>query len=270
MKRLILGLLFIGLLMFNLPQTASAAPQACPALPIKIRTIEVEPKQAAAQHVVKIAWVAPAPECYTINRFVVKGTLTFANGQSKTFTQIVAGDQTGAQIPVPGPVVLHPLPVPAVAPRSVSVAVQAEASASFFGVASPPSSSEPPAGDIVSPSSCLPPVQVTVTEAIFTGLVFSPENPAGTHFPKVKVTWQAMNLPPCYTIEHFTVTVLLRGTGGTRTKSVTVPPTQTQAEVVFDNFPVAANFQPGVINAKIAASGTASIKGFDHREFPIQ
>src|SRR5262249_20352675 len=110
----------------------------------------------------------------------------------------------------------------------------------------------------------------TNPQAVFTGLVNLPGNPSGTLFPKIKVSWQAPNPPPCYKIEQFAVTVLLRAPDGVRTKSVTVPGSQTTVEIVFDNFPAPANFQPGVITARVTASGAARIAGSDQREFQIQ
>ena len=274
MKRIIPVLLFTSLLTLGFVNaSAIAQPTACPELPVRITRVELTPQQPAQQHIVKVAWAASAPPCYTINRFNLRGIITFANGQTKTFAQSVAGNQTSVQIQVAGLATNTPplLVTQGMIPRSVKVALTAEAGAAITGVARNLNATPPGAGDVVSapPTSCLPLVQIQNVQAVFTGLVTSPENPNGTHFPKVKVSWQLNALPPCYKIERFSVTALLRGTGGTRSKTVTVSGTQTETEIVFDNFPVAANFTAGLILANVRASGTGRITGSDQRELQL-
>src|SRR5215813_11614881 len=94
MRKVYLGFFIAGLTLLNsvAPTSAGAAPQACPTLSVRITQVEVTPKQAAREHTVRISWGASAPACYSIQKFVVTGALTFANGQSKTFAQTVAGN----------------------------------------------------------------------------------------------------------------------------------------------------------------------------------
>ncbi len=275
MKRILLGLLIAGLAALNhgasTPSvSASVAAEACPAVRIRITSVTVTPPQAAQEHTVTVVWAAGAPQCYTINKFAVKGTLTFANGQKRGFAQSVAGNQSTVQIRVPG-LLTSPLAAPSLAPRSVSVEVSADASSPVTGSAGNFSAPPPGQGDTTSPlNSCLPLVGVSSVQAVFAGLLVSPENPNGTHFPKVNVSWQVNALPSCYKIDNFTVTVSLpRASGGPRRKTVTEPGGQNATEVVLDNSPVSADFTPGVILASVRASGTARITGNDRKEFQL-
>lgn len=256
----------LGLINATSTNSAPVAPQACPALSVRITGVDVTPKVAAREHIVLISWSANTPTCYSIQKFVVTGALTFANGQSKHFAQTVAGNQTSVSIQTPG-LLTVPVVLPALAPRSVRVNIAAGADAPIAGMAPLPAE----LGDglfIAPPSTCLPLVQLTNPRAVFTGL--APGNPAGMYYPKIRVSWQTLNPPPCYKIEQFAVTVLLRGTGGVRTKSVTAPGSQTVVEIVFDNFPVSASFQAGAISARVTASGTAKIVGTEQRDFQLQ
>lgn len=266
-------LLLASLLTLSLANASAAAEPACPELRVRITSVELTPQQPAQQHIVKVAWAASAPPCYTLNNFNLRGVITFANGQTKSFAQSVAGNQTSVQIQVPGLATntTPSLAQPGMIPRSVKVGLSAEASATIAGAAGNLNTASPSEGDVVSapPTSCLPLVQIQNVQAVFAGLVFSPENPNGTHFPKVKVSWQVYALPPCYRIEKFTVSALLRGTGGTRSKTVTVSGNQTATEIVFGNFPVAVNFTAGLILANVRASGTAKITGSDQRELQL-
>ena len=266
MTRIFLGLLIVGLIILNngastVASYSSETAEACPVLRVKIDSVAVTPLQPAQQHIVNVSWAVSTPQCYTTDKFSVKGTITFANGQKKNFAQSVSGNLTSAQIRAPG---LLPSPtygISALAPRSVTVEVSAVASAPVFGIARTVVLNE---GDVVSPplSSCLPQVQIQNAQAAFAGLVFSPENPKGNHFPKFKVKWQVNALPSCYRIDNFTVTVSLpRDPGGPKSKTVTVPGGQTATEIVFDNLPVSADFTPGVIVANVKANGTARITG---------
>jgi len=147
----------------------------------------------------------------------------------------------------------------------VKVGISADATSPVVGQAGNLGTTSPSQGDAVSPplTSCLPLAPVSNVQGVFAGLIFSPENPNGTHFPKVKVTWQVSALPPCYKIESFSVTAKIRAPAGLRSKTVTVSGNQTATEIVFDNFPVSADFTPGVILASVRASGTARITGFN-------
>jgi hypothetical protein len=269
MKQIFVFLLSV--LSLSLANAPAAAQSVCPGLRVRITSVELTPQQPAQQHIVKVAWVASAPACYTINKFHLRGVITFANGQTKPFAQSVAGNQTSVQIPVPG-LATNTTPsliTSGMIPSSVKVGLSAEASATIAGSSANPNTSSE--GDAVSPppTSCLPLVQIQNVQAIFTGLIVSPENPNGTHFPKVKVSWQVNALPPCYKIEKFTVTALLRGTAGTRSKSVIVSGQQTATEIVFDNFPVPANFTAGLVLATVRASGITRITGSDQRELQL-
>jgi hypothetical protein len=266
MKRIVPGLLLLGLVVLNhdapaLAAYSSAAAEACPALPVRIERVTVSPQQPARQHTVDISWEAKKPQCYTINKFSVKGAITFANGQKKGFAQTVHGNQSTVQIQVPGLLTLPGLANPSLAPRIVEVVVSAEASAPVIGVASNFPPPAPGAGDIISapPNSCLPLVDVSGVQVSFTGLIVSPENPIGTHFPKFKVNWRVNALPSCYKVDNFSVTVTL--IREQKSKTVTVSGGQTATEVVFDNFPVPADFRPGVIGANVKANGTARVTG---------
>ncbi len=273
MNRIILNLIVTSLLTLSFVNALAIAQPACPELRVRITSVELMPQQAAQQYIVKVAWTASTPPCYTLNKFHLRGVITFANGQTKSFAQSVAGNQTSVQIQVSGLATntTPSLVTPGMTPRSVKVSITGEASAAIVGTSGNLNPATPSEGDVVSapPTSCLPLVQIQNVQAIFTGLVFSPENPNGTHFPKVKVSWQVTALPPCYKIEKYTISVLLRGTGGTRSKTITVSGNQTATEIVFDNFPVSANFMAGVILANVRASGTARITGSDQRELQI-
>jgi hypothetical protein len=265
MKRLFSGLLMISLMILHQATSVLAgyspiAPQACPVLSVRITSVEVTPRQPAREHTIRVSWAAVAPECFTVRRVEIKGRLIFANGQARGFGQFVSVSQNTLLIQVPGLLLS--------APVKVEVAVAAEAGAPVAGDSSPTASCTE--CDYVSPApSCLPPVQVTDVQAVFAGLVVSPENPSGTHFPKVKVSWRVADLPSCYKIGSFRVSALIRATGGTRTKAATVSGSQTATEIVFDNFPVPSDFQPGLILASVAASGTATITGSDRKEVPL-
>jgi hypothetical protein len=191
----------------------------------------------------------------------VKGIVTFANGQKKGFTQTAPGNQTTVQIQVPGLLTLPALANPSLAPRSVEVVVSAEASAPVTGAASNFQPPAPGASDIISPppNSCLPLVGISGVQALFAGLIVSPENPNGTHFPKFKVNWQVNALPSCYKINNFSVTVTL--IREQKSKTVSVAGGQTVTEIIFDNFPVSADFRPGVFGANVKVNGTARITG---------
>ncbi len=279
MKRMFLGLLIASLGILNEPAATLAGragaaglppapPEACPALSIKISGVEVTPKQPAQQHIVKVSWAANTPQCFTINKFTLRGTITFANGQTKSFSQTAPGNLTTVLIQVPGLLTLPAISSPALAPRGVKVGISADASSPVAGQAGNLGTTGPSEGDVVSPplTSCLPLAPASNVQGVFAGLIFSPENPNGTHFPKVKVTWQVNNLPACYKIDTFSITAMLRGTGGTKSKSETVSGSLRATEIVFDNFPVSADFKPGVIVANIKATGTARITGSAQNE----
>lgn len=241
---------------------AQPATQACPDLKVRITSLVITPQQGAQQHLVRVTWAATAPPCFTINKFHLRGTVTFANGQTKGFQQTVAGTQFGAQFLVPGLASTTLPSLSALAPRSVNVSISAEATASIIGTSGDPNA----VGDAL-PTSCLPKAQIQNVQAVFAGLVNAPTG--NSFFPKVKVTWQVNALPPCYRIEQFTITALLRAAVGTKTKSVTVAGNQTATEVVFDNFPVAADFVPGLTTASLRATGTARITSSDQRELQL-
>lgn len=276
MKRILLGLLIVGLVIMNngastVAAYSSAAAEACPVLRVRIDSVAVTPLQPAQQHIVNVSWAVNTPQCYTIDKFSVKGTITFANGQKRNFAQSVSGNLTSVQIRAPG---LLPSPtygISALAPRSVTVEVSANASAPVTGSAGNFGAVNPGQGDTTSPlNPCLPFVGVSDVQASFAGLIFSPENPNGTHFPKFKVKWQVNALPSCYKIDNFTVSVNLpRAPSGPKSKTVTVAGGQTATEIVFDNFPVSADFTPGVILASVRASGTARITGNDKKELQL-
>ena len=95
-------LIGIGLCMFTPQSVQAVSVKACPALPVKITGLEVTPRQAARQHTVKVTWAVSSPECFTIQRFEIKGKLTFANGQSKSFAQSVGGNESSLEFQVPG------------------------------------------------------------------------------------------------------------------------------------------------------------------------
>jgi hypothetical protein len=266
MKRIVPSLLLLGLVVLNndastLATRPSASAEDCPALPVRIVKVTVSPLQPAPQHMVNVSWEAKRPQCYTINKFSLKGVITFANGEKKGFVQTAHGNQSTVQIQVPGLLTLPALANPSLAPRSVEVVVSAEASAPVIGVASNFPPPAPGAGDIISapPNSCLPLVEVSGVQASFSGLVVSPENPIGTHFPKFKVIWRVNALPSCYKIDNFSVTVTL--IREQKSKTVTVAGGQTATEIIFDNFPVSADFRPGVIGANVKATGTARVTG---------
>jgi hypothetical protein len=266
MKRAFLGLLIVSLIVSNngastLAANSSAAAEACPALPIRIVKVTVSPLQPARQHTVTVSWEAKPPQCFTINRFSLRGAITFANGQKKGFTQTVPGNQSTVQIQVPGLILLPASANPSLAPSSVEVMVSAEASAPVTGAASNFPTPAPGASDIIfpPPNSCLPLVGISGVQPSFAGLIVSPENPNGTHFPKFKVTWQVNALPSCYKINNFSVTVTL--IREQKSKTVTVTGAQTATEIIFDNFPVPADFRPGVTGANVKANGTARITG---------
>ena len=175
MKRIILNLLVTSLLTLNLVNASAAAQSACPELRVRITSVEIIPQQPAQQHIVKVAWGSSAPPCYTINKFHLRGTITFANGQTKSFAQSAAGNQTSVQIQVAGLATntTPSLATPGMIPRSVNVSVTAEASASIAGVAGNLNTTAPSEGDVVSaaPTSCLPLVQIQNVQAVFAGLV---------------------------------------------------------------------------------------------------
>jgi hypothetical protein len=248
----LIGSLFV-VAIFTTALRAQSALQACPDLKVRITSLELVPQQPAQQHLVRVTWVASTPPCFTLNKFHLRGTVTFANGQTKGFQQTVAGTQFSAQFQVPGL---------ATAPRRVKVGIAAEASATITGTSGDPNT----VGDLIT-TSCLPQVQIQNVQAVFAGVVAAPAN--GSFFPKVKVTWLVNALPACYRIEKITVTALLRGAVGTKTKTVTVAGNQTATEVVFDNFPVAADFSPGLTTASLRASGTARLTGSDQRELQL-
>ncbi len=138
MKNVFLGLLVAGLVITNngvstLAAYSSTAAEACPVLPIGIGRVAVSPLQPARQHFVIVSWEARAPQCYTIEKFYVKGEITFANGAKKNFVQTTPGNQTTVQIQVPGLLTLPAAANPSLAPRSVEVEVTAEASAPVTG-----------------------------------------------------------------------------------------------------------------------------------------
>jgi hypothetical protein len=92
MKNVFLGLLLAGLVIANngastLAANSSAAAEACPTLPIRIASVTVSPLQPARRHTVNVSWEAKTPHCFTINKFSLKGAITFANGQKKGFSQ---------------------------------------------------------------------------------------------------------------------------------------------------------------------------------------
>jgi hypothetical protein len=266
MKRIVPGLLLLGLFVLNndaptLAAYSSAATEACPVLPIRIASVTVSPLHPAREHTVNVSWEAKTPQCYAINKFSLKGVITFANGQKKGFTQTAPGNQTTVQIQVPGLLTLPAPANPSLAPRSVEVVVSAEASAPVTGVASNFPPPAPGTSDIISapPNSCLPLVGISGVQASFAGLIVSPENPNGTHFPKFKVNWQVDGLPSCYKINNFSVTVTL--IREQKSKTVSVAGGQTATEIIFDNFPVSADFRPGVFGANVKVNGTARITG---------
>jgi hypothetical protein len=266
MKNVFLTLLVAGLVIANngastLAANSSAAAEACPALPIRIASVTVSPLQPARQHTINVSWEAKTPQCFTINKFSLKGAITFANGEKKGFAQIASGNQSAVQIQVSGLLTLPAVANPSLAPRNVEVVVSAEASAPCAGAASNFPPPAPGAGDIISPppNSCLPLVGISGVQASFAGLIVSPENPNGTHFPKFKVNWQINALPSCYKIDNFSVTVTL--IREQKSKTVTVAGGQTATEIIFDNFPVTADFRPGVFGANVKVNGTARITG---------
>jgi hypothetical protein len=264
MKKIIAQLISIIFVVaiFTTALRAQSALQACPDLKVRITSLELVPQQPAQQHLVRVTWAASTPPCFTLNKFHLRGTVTFANGQTKGFQQTVAGTQFSAQFQVPGLATAPLLITPSQAPRSVKVSIAAEATAPIIGTSGDPNA----VGDLIT-TSCLPQVQIQKVQAMFTGLVAAPTN--GSFFPKVKVTWLVNAMPACYRIEKFTVTALLRGSVGTKTKTVTVAGNQTATEIVFDNFPVAADFTAGLTSASLRASGTARLTGSDQRELQL-
>lgn len=273
MKRVLLCVLMLGAVLIvastrtlTAPSAQAGAPQSCPALPVRVTGLEVNPQQAAQQHLVTVTWAVSSPECFKIQRSEIKGKLTFANGQSKPFAQSVSGSQTSFQFQVPGLLPAVGLPSASQAPVKAEAGVTVTATAPVAGDSSPPCTE----CDVpTTVTSCLPLAHVLNVRAVFAGLLVSPENPAGTHFPKVKVSWQVSVPPPCYNIEALAVTVKMRTTTGLLTKTVTVPGNQSAVEIVFDNSPVPANFTPGLILASVRASGTARITGNAQKELQL-
>jgi hypothetical protein len=262
MKLLIRILILTPLLTASLIGSPVLAAEPCPQLRVRITNLEITPQQPAQQHIVKLTWQAGAPTCYTINQFTVKGTITFANGQTKVFTQTVPGNETNVQISVAGLATATSLVVPGMAPRNVQVTLVAAAGSSIAGSNRNMSTAPDGLADVVSlpPTSCLPLVEIQNVQAVMAEPVPTTISP----HPKVKVSWQVNTLPTCYKIERFTVTVLLRAAVGTRSKSVTVPGTQRSVEIVFEDVPPSSG--DALVLANVRASGTAEISGKDQRE----
>jgi len=265
MKLLIQFLSLTSFLAASLIGSPVLAAEPCPQLRVRITSLELTPQQPAQQHIVKLTWQAGTPACYTINQFTVKGSITFANGQTKTFAQTVSGNETGVQISVAGLATGTPL-VPGMVPRSVQVVLVATAGSPIAGSSRSGSTAPDGLADGVSPppTSCLPPVEIQNVQASMVAPV------PGTIplFPKVKVSWQVNTMPTCYKIERFTVTVLLRAEVGTRSKTVTVPGTQRSVEIVFEDVPPPSG--DALVLANVSASGTAEISGKDQRELLIK
>ncbi len=267
MKLLIRFLMLATLFTALLTSSPTLATEPCPHLPIRITRLELTPQQPAQQHIVKLTWQAGTPACYTINQFTIRGTITFANGQTKTFAQTVSGNETGVQISVAGLATGTPLVLPGMAPRSVQVVLGATASSPIAGSSRSGSTAPDGLADAVSPppTSCLPPVEIQNVQAVMAEPVPTTISP----HPKVKVSWQVNTLPTCYKIERFMVTVLLRAAVGTRSKTVTVPGTQRSVEVVFETSTLSPTGDTLVL-ANVSASGTAEISGKDQRELQIR
>lgn len=263
MKLLIQFLMLETLFAAFLTGSTVLAAEPCPQLRVHIMNLEITPQQPAQQHIVKLTWQANTPTCYTINKFTVKGTITFANGQTKAFTQTVPGNETSVQISVAGLATATPLVVPGMAPQNVKVTLVAAAGSSIAGSNRNMSTAPDGLADAVSalPTSCLPLVEIQNVQAV----IVVPATGTVSPHPKVKVSWQVNALPTCYKVERFTVTVLLRAAVGTRSKTVTVPGTQRSAEIVFEDI-VSPTLGDTLILAKVGAFGTAEISGKDRRE----
>src|SRR5262245_16138035 len=53
----------------------------CPTPSVRITSLQVIPHAPATQYLVSVTWTAQAPQCFTMSRFLISGTVTFSNNQ---------------------------------------------------------------------------------------------------------------------------------------------------------------------------------------------
>jgi hypothetical protein len=225
-------------------------------VPINITSITIDPKVPAANHTVKVTWNAQAPSCFSLERFVISGVVTFANRQTRAFQARATGNQNTISLNVAGGIDRG------FTPREVAATVAGFAKAPTRGQATLPAS-------LSLTPSCPLIMGLEVTQAIFDGLQPAPTRPGQDFFPKVKVSWRADNLPPCFAISEFELTVELRSGGKSHQKKITVPGNQRSAVVVVDSIAVGSSFVPDQISARTIGTGTARIEGSAKKEVQI-
>jgi hypothetical protein len=240
-----------------------SAVDGCPDLRVEITGIEITPKTPAQTYALKLSWAARAPHCFTISGFAIRGVVTFAGGQTRSFAGTASGDQTHLIIQVSG--LAGPLPAPGGSdfsrlPKRLAVNVVATATAPVAG-----DSSAVQGGTGSQPCPLVATVQLT--EAAFDGNVLTADVGSDRH-PRVKVLWQLPNLPDCHSINQFTIQVTMRAGDRTFRQTATAPGTHRSASVIFDAA-VAADFRPERVNAVITARGQAKITGSARTEVQV-
>lgn len=223
--------------------TSGGSSGSCPELPVQIVQFDAGPASLSPKYGIIAAWTANAPQCFTINRFIIKANVTFANGQTKSIQKTLPGSQTNFQGQVPGAGAL---------PRQADVTVTAIATAPASGNMAYPSGA--------SLSGGCPKIPVQITHTVFNGLQPIPNRPGDFH-PKVKAIWNVNGLPSCITVKEFKLTVRVEANGKEHQKTVTLPGNQLSADVVLTSVAVGSGFTPQQVKSQINASGTTLIKG---------